>query len=154
MVAAIEGEGETSSTQTVESDDLTLSLEYCFVDISRDWWNDILIRMPSWYAPGLRAGDLVPSRGLAGQPLGVPIAMVLTRNVRVSGRWSETDRAAAASHTSFGPWQLSDVETSFEEHEESATLAIPGTQVVAVVCSLLSELPPADDPALPASAAA
>jgi hypothetical protein len=152
LIAAIEGDGETSSTQAVESNDLTLSLEYCFVQISRDaWWNDVLVRMPGWYAPGLRAGDLVPSRGLAGQPVGVPVAMVLTRDVRVTGRWSDADRAAAASHTSFGPWQLSESESSFEEHEESATLTIHGTQVVAVVCSLLSAIPPADDPALPAT---
>lgn len=152
LVADFRRDGETTSTQRVESQALTLSLEYCFVQISRDaWWNEVLVRMPGWCAPGLRAGDLVPGRQGTGLPVGVPIAMVVTRNVRVSGRWSEADRAAAASHTSFGPWEMSQSKMSFDKSQETATLEIPDTQVVAVVCSLLPSLPPADDPALVAS---
>jgi hypothetical protein len=151
LIADFKRDGETASTQRVESQALTLSLEYCFVQISRDaWWNEMLLRMP-WCAPGLKAGDLVPGRQSAGLPVGVPIAMVVTRNVRVSGRWSEADRAAADSHTSFGPWEMSRSKMSFDSSRETATLEIPDTQVVAVVCSLLPSLPPADDPALVAS---
>jgi hypothetical protein len=152
LIADLKRDSETTSTQRVESQNLTLSLEYCFVQISRDaWWNEVLVRLPGWCAPGLRAGDLVPGRQGTGLSVGVPIAMVVTRNVRVSGRWSEADRAAADSHTSFGPWEMSRSKMSFDKSQETATLEIPDTQVVAVVCSLLPSLPPADDPALVAS---
>jgi hypothetical protein len=150
LIAALDGDGETSSTQSVESSDLTLSMEYCLVELSRSaWWNDVLVRMPGWYAPQMRAGDLVPTAALAGKPVGVPVAMVLTRNVTVTGHWSEADRSAAASHTSFGPWHIGATELEFSATDETASLTIPGMQVVAVICSLLPTLPPVDDPALP-----
>jgi hypothetical protein len=38
----------------------------------------------------------------------------------------------------------------YDESNQSATLAIPGWQVVAVVCALLPPLAPADDPSLAA----
>jgi hypothetical protein len=152
LIAAVQQEEQTTSTQTVESHDLSLSLEYCFVQVSRDaWWNELFLTMPGWYAPGLKAGDFVPGRHLAGLAVGVPVAMLVTRNVRVSGHWSEADRAAASSHTSIGPWQMSESAMTVDEHEETTTLTMPGTQVVAVVCSLLPSLPPDDDPALAAA---
>jgi hypothetical protein len=157
LEAALDGDGEAHSTQSVESDELTLSLDYCVVQLSRaPWWNDLLLRMPGWYIPGLRAGAFVPSSRLEGQPVGVPIAMVVTRNVQVTGRWSQADRTAAESHTSFGPWHIGETSLSFDQSEVQATLRIDGMQVIAVICSLLPAIPPADDPALaqPASPAA
>jgi hypothetical protein len=149
LVAEIDDDADTSSTQSVESDELTLSLEYCFVQVSRQaWWNDAILRMPRWYAPGCPAGAFSSGDSVGGLPLGLPIAMVLTRNVSVAGRWSEADRSAAESHTSFGPWSMHDAEMTYEQSSETATLTIPGMQVVAVVCALLPPLAPADDPAL------
>jgi hypothetical protein len=152
LVAEIDDDAETSSTQTVESHDLTLSLEYCFVQVSRDaWWNDAVLRMPRWYAPGCKAGAFSSGTTVGGLPLGLPIAMVITRNVQVSGRWSEADRAAAESHTSFGPWSTHESTMQYDESNQAATLSIPGWQVVAVICALLPPLAPADDPSLAAA---
>jgi hypothetical protein len=136
----------------VESHDLALSLEYCFVQVTRDaWWNDAILRMPHWYAPGCKAGAFSSGTSVGGLPLGLPIAMVLTRNVSVTGQWSESDRTAAESHTSFGPWSTHDSEMAYDESTETATLTIPGMQVVAVVCALLPPLAPSDDPTLAAT---
>jgi hypothetical protein len=149
LVAEIDDDSDATSTQSVESDELTLSMEYCFVQVSRQaWWNDAILRMPRWYAPGCAAGAFSSGDSVGGLPLGVPIAMVLTRNVSVTGHWTEADRSAAESHTSFGPWSMHDAEMAYEESTEAATLTIPGMQVVAVVCALLPPLAPADDPAL------
>jgi hypothetical protein len=149
LVAEIDDDAETSSSQSVESHELNLSLEYCFVQVSREaWWNDAVLRMPRWYAPGCRSGAFSSGASVGGLPLGVPIAMVLTRNVSVTGQWSEADRSAAESHTSFGPWSMHDSAMSYEESTDTATLTIPGMQVVAVVCALLPQLAPADDPVL------
>ena len=58
VVADLDDERETTSTQSMETHDLTLSLEYSFVQIRRDeWWNDAILRMPHWYAPGQKAGE-------------------------------------------------------------------------------------------------
>jgi hypothetical protein len=43
---------------------------------------------------------------------------------------------------------MHDAEMTYEQSSETATLTIPGMQVVAVVCALLPPLAPADDPAL------
>jgi hypothetical protein len=146
LVQEIDDDTETSSTQSVESHQLTLSLEYCFVQISRDaWWNDGILRMPRWYAPGCRAGAFTAGAP-GGPPLGVPIALVLTRDVSVTGRWSESDRTAATSHTSFGPWSTRESTLAYDEQTRTATLRMPHCQVVAVVCALLPPLAPADDP--------
>lgn len=150
-VAEIDGDFETTSTQSVESHDLTLTLDYCFVQVSRDeWWNDAVLRMPRWYAPGSKAGAFSSSSQVEGLPLGVPIAMVVTRNVSVKGTWSAADRSAAESHTSFGPWSTHDSAMAYDASTETATLDIPGMQVVAVVCAVLPPLAPADDPTLAA----
>jgi hypothetical protein len=155
LQAEIQGNGESATTQSVDSDDLTLTLDYCIVQLSRDaWWNDVLVRMPGWYAPGMQAGDIVPTRGLAGQPVGVPIAMVVTRNVQVSGHWSEADRSAAETHTSFGPWHIGETSLVTDQATSSASLSIPGMQVIAVICSLLPQMPPMSDPRLAAAPAA
>jgi hypothetical protein len=154
LQAEIEGNAESASTQTVESNDLTLTMEYCVVQLSRGaWWNDILVRMPGWYAPGMRAGDIVPSSRLRDVDVGVPIAMVVTRNVQVTGHWSESDRVAAKKHTSFGPWHIGDTSLEYDQSTATASLAIPGMQVIAVICSLLPQMPPVSDPKLAAEAA-
>ena len=58
LIANLDTDAETTSTQSVESSQLTLSLEYLYVDLSRDsWWNDMLVRTDDWYAPGARAGE-------------------------------------------------------------------------------------------------
>ncbi|WP_375430647.1 hypothetical protein [uncultured Friedmanniella sp.] len=153
VVAEIDDDRETTSTQSMETNELTLSLEYCFVQISRDgWWNDAVLRMPRWYAPGQKAGEFSSGTAVGGLPLGVPIAMVLTRNVSVSGRWTESDRTAAESHTSLGPWSMQDSQMAYDASSETATLTMPSMQVVAVVCAVLPALPPSDDPSLPAAA--
>ena len=52
-VADIDDDRDTTSTQSMETHELTLSLEYCFVQISRAaWWDDAVLRLPRWYAPG------------------------------------------------------------------------------------------------------
>jgi hypothetical protein len=154
LQAEIEGNAESASTQSVESNDLTLTMEYCVVQLSRGaWWNDILVRMPGWYAPGMRAGDIVPGGHLAGVDVGVPIAMVVTRNVQVTGHWSEADRAAAETHTSFGPWHIGETTLVYDQSTSTASLTIASMQVIAVICSLLPQMPPVSDPKLAAAAA-
>jgi hypothetical protein len=152
--AAALAELRPAAAQAVEAEDLTLTLEFCVVRLSRDaWWNDVLLQLPGWYAPGLRAGGLVPGAHLAGTPVGVPIAMVVTRDVRISGAWSDRDRAALDDHAALGPWQLRRPDVGFvDQDRRTATLTVSGAQIVAVVCGLLPMLPPANDPALPAAA--
>jgi hypothetical protein len=142
-------DGEATSSVQVESTDLTLSLDYTFVQISRaQWWNDVVLRMPRWYVPGTRAREFSTTTGLADLPLCLPIAMVVTRNVEVRGTWSDVDVESARSGASLGPWSTGS--SSFEREEQTlqAALRIPGMQVVAVVCAVLPPLAPADDPAL------
>ncbi|MFD8480539.1 peptidoglycan-binding protein [Kitasatospora sp. NPDC059673] len=142
-----------ASPTPVGASALTLTMNYFQVAMSRSgWWNDVLLNSPLWYLPGERAGSLLPGSLPVGTPFGLPVTMILTANVEVSGQWTGDDLAAATTSTHFGPWQLpTDPFGPGEVSAESAVLSIPDMQVIAFVCQMLPVLPPVSDPALPAA---
>ncbi|MGA5822889.1 peptidoglycan-binding protein [Kitasatospora sp. NPDC094028] len=146
------GSSGGATGQPVGASSLTLTMNYQQVTLSRStWWNDVLLSNPLWYFPGERAGALLPDGRPAGTPFGLPVAMVLTANVQISGQWSPGDMTAASTSTHLGPWHMS--AQPFGTADASggnATLSIPDMQLIAFVCEILPILPPATDPALPA----
>ena len=139
--------GEASATQHIESSELSLSMRYSLVQLTRsEWWNDMWLRRADWYAPGVKRGEIVPGTALTARDVGIPVALVLTKDVKISGTWTEVDKSAAASHTSIGPWQINDSHSEFHQDGNATTLAIPGIQIVGLVCQMLPTLPPIDDP--------
>jgi len=134
-----------AQTQDVQASSLTLSLDYLLVELSREsWWTDALVTASGWYVPLQPAGSLCPGAQHAGQSVGVPVRLVLTGNVTVSGTWTDEDRTAASGSTHFGVWSLD----GHEWNQDTQTLTIRGMQAIACIYSLLPALPPADDPAL------
>ena len=59
---------------------------------------------------------------------GLPIALVLTYDVKIQAMWSATDRAAASSNTHFGPWVLNSAQFTATTNAGEAILTIPGIQ--------------------------
>jgi hypothetical protein len=137
-----------SSTTPVTASSLTLNVNYLMVLLSRaPWWSADLINAPGWCFAGQRAGALVPGNLPTGTQVGVPVALILTCNVAIHGTWSDADRTAASSSTHLGPWQLPQ-NINFTGDSVSETLLIPDMQLMAGIYTILSTLPPADDPAL------
>lgn len=131
----------------VDAASLTLSLRYRLVQLSRSaWWSDLLVAAPGWCFAGQPAGSLVPGTLPSGTCVGMPVALVLTDEVSVTGTWTDGDKAALADSTHFGPWQLSAGEGS----SGAGSLQIPGMQAIAVIYQVLPILPPDADPGLAA----
>jgi hypothetical protein len=145
-LAAINAAG--ASTTPVTASSLTLNLNYLVVLLSlTSWWSSELINAPGWCFAGERAGALVPGNLPAQTQVGVPAALILTSNVAIEGIWSDADRTAAAASTHLGPWQLPP-SIDLVGDSVTATLLIPGMQLVAGIYTILPCLPPEDDPAL------
>ncbi len=139
--------GSEAQTQAVEASSLGLSLKYQLVELARPWWPEVLLRSTTWYIPGLPSGGLIPGGQGPAVPVGVVVALVLTSGVSISGSWSSTDKQAAASATSFGPWSLGGALMT-DTSATTSTLSIPATQVIGCIYRILPPLPPLPDPTL------
>ena len=138
-----------ASTSSVKTNSLSLDLSYLVVSLSRaPWWNELLPLLDNWYIPGLRRGSLTGDVD-AQQLTGMPIALILTSDVKIRAIWSDADRAAATSNTHFGPWVLSSAQFTSTTNAGEAVLTIPGITAIACIYRELPALPPKADPNLP-----
>jgi hypothetical protein len=128
----------------VQTPTLTLSLSYQVVQLGRAaWWSDALVADRNWCFPGERAGAVLPGGLAADSVVGLPVALILTDNVRVTGDWTDVDLQSVAQSTNFGPWALKG------PIDSNGVLAMEGIQLIAVTYQRLPAIPPADDPTLP-----
>lgn len=139
--------GSNAQTRPVEASSLSLTLKYQLVELARPWWPEVLLLSGTWYIPGLTSGGLVPGGLGPGVPVGVVVALVLTSGVSISGSWTSTDKQAAASATSFGPWSLAGASLT-DTSATSSMLSIPAPQVIGCIYRILPPLPPLPDPTL------
>ena len=145
---AISTAADQASTSSVAASSLSLKLSYLVVSLSRaPWWSDFLLLLNNWYIPGIDRAALVAESD-AQKILGIPIAIILTYNVRIQAMWSDTDRAAASSNTHFGPWALNSAQFASTTNAGEAILSIPGMQAIACIYRELPALPPKADPSL------
>jgi hypothetical protein len=147
---AISTAGDQASTTPVQTNSLSLQMQYRVVTLSRTpWWSELLMFLQNWYIPSQGRASLVAD-STPQLSAGVPIVMVLTNNVSITAPWSDADRAAAATNTHLGPWSLSSAKFSSVSSEGVSTLTIPGITVIGCIFRDLPPLPPKSDPALPA----
>jgi len=142
------------TTSTSSSSTITVHLEHQLVTIGRyvagqPWWNGVFLADQGWYVPGMTSGGLLPPPGGAdtGASKGLPVAMVVIRNLRVCGQWS--DEAVSTFSTgggTIGPLSLFRAAATTNT-DGTTTFSHDGMQVVALMCSALPVLPPIDAPA-------
>jgi hypothetical protein len=145
---AISTAADEASTSSVASDSFSLSLSYLVLSLSRaPWWSDFILLLDNWYFPGLQRASMIGD-GDAGQVTGIPVALILTSDVKIGANWSESDRNAASSNTHFGPWALHAMEITTSDTAGEATLTIPGIQAIACIYRDLPAIPPRPDPDL------
>jgi hypothetical protein len=129
---------------------LGTSFRYLRVNIERAWLNPRLFRLAGWSLGGIPAGTF--SNGSTENNPGVfpllPIGFVAVRDVKISGDWTDADKARAQAATSggvsaaFGPFTLAAggaVHAGFD----GSTLTVPGIQIIAWICSPVPMLPSA-----------
>jgi hypothetical protein len=143
----------TVDTSTTKSTDLHVHLEHCLVTITRrlsgrPWWHHELVRDEGWYVPGMHRGDLVPEPASPDVAHCLPRALLLVRNVEISGTWTADARVALTSAApAIGPFLMSPASSTMAAGatQETTVLGI-GTQVIGVLGTPMPVLPPQSDP--------
>jgi hypothetical protein len=137
----------TSSAITVHLEHQCVALGY--YNAGQPWWDGVFLADTGWFIPGMSRGGLLPVPDGPGDGLGygLPMAMIIVRNLRVSGKWSAEAAAALSSPGgTIGPLSLFGATAKTEADGVTVTYAHDGMQVVALLCSAIPILPPVDPP--------
>ncbi|AKU16615.1 hypothetical protein [Luteipulveratus mongoliensis] len=141
---------------TTESSELHVHFEYCLLTITRRlagnrWWHQELVAEDDWFVPGMKRGDMVKESTQEGYAHCLPQALLVVRNVSLTGSWTDAARESMTNAISYvGPFLASvpaAAEASTASAEQVTVLGI-GVQVIGELCAPLPPLPPQDDPAL------
>ncbi|VVB94961.1 Uncharacterised protein [uncultured archaeon] len=137
-----------------ESTDIGISFRWRICPIYRPWMDATLFKLPNWddgtYAgPGRIAGGPDPLMPL------IPIALVMVRDVNITGKWSKQDSDHIDTATSgsvsagWGPfsasgnYSYSSTNDRFTARRTNEGFIIPDIQVIGWVCSRVPFCPPA-----------
>lgn len=137
-IAASRYLGELAPQAPASTSSVSITFEYCLVDIRRPWWLDVFVDQGSWYLPAVPAGWLTTKDNPAAIS-SLPAAFVAVRNLRIDASWSGDDAANAAMATDFGPFKV-------ESAAGSQSLVHPGLQVIGWLLQRLPPLPPVSAP--------
>jgi hypothetical protein len=141
-----------TSEQTVS---VTMSVEHTVATVNRSpWWQGSLIADPGWYVPGVERGWYVGEPAdPVNQPYALPVAIVLARNLSISGTWSSDDAASLVrGGVAFGPFGLGMADIT--STSQVTTISVPGVSLIAMFCEPLPVLPPNDPPSATGAAPA
>jgi hypothetical protein len=135
-----------------------MSFEYCIVELNRPWFSGDFLASAGWYVPGAHQGDYAsgpvattsassPAPAPSGSFAYVPTAFIAIKNLSINAAALEGGAPDAGQPMAFGPFSLANATGS------SDALTAPGIQIIAWICSVQPQLPPATDPALIPAAA-
>ncbi len=127
----------------VSSSNINLSLDYCFVDLTRFWISAPFLRNMDWYVPGLAPGSLASGTYTNNTGLFsfLPAKFIVIKNLNLTAQWSQQDRTYIESAASLGPFSLIDKTFS------SDRLFCPGMQIIAWLLEVVPPIPPQASPA-------
>jgi hypothetical protein len=130
--------GINTPTQSVTTDNISISFDYCLVKVERQWWKSIFSNATSWCIPTVSKGQVTSSGPAGNLPL-MPIGFVAIRNLVIEANWTAEDVTNASSATDFGPFKVNaNIVNNKLTHE--------GLQTFAWVLQKMSDLPPNDVP--------
>lgn len=128
----------------VTSDGFSFTLETCVVRLRRPWLSDGFLNLHNWFVTGVAKGSICAGNGSESEtPLSVlPLACVCVRNVSIKAQWTTADRQQVEISSHLGAFAL--LGRQFDQN--TATLTVPGMQLIAWICQSLPALPPLDPP--------
>jgi hypothetical protein len=152
--ALFESAAPITTVTTTSTSTITVHLEHQCVTLGyyssgQSWWNGVFIANTAWYVPGMSRGGLLPSPDPTNDQIryGLPMALIVVRNLKVSGVWSAQATAALSSTGgTLGPLSLFGAAVTHEADGMTVTYSHDGMQVIALLCSDLPVLPPVDAP--------
>lgn len=134
-----------ASVREVTSNAISLSFEYCLVNVTRPWLSTEFLSLKNWYMDDFHDGELASGSGVGGKPLEVmPVAALVVRKLSIKADWSHEDQTSLQNMLSFGPFSLQ----GRNVNQTKGEITCADMQIVAWVCEPMPKLPPAADPAL------
>lgn len=124
---------QDAPTQTVASTEVTISFDFCVVNVERQWLHQPFLNNRSWYIPGQSKGELSANDG-HGAPA-IPVGCVAIKNLRIKAPWTPEDISNLANSVQFGPF-------NFSSNIVDGALCHDDIQVVAWMLEDLPDLPP------------
>jgi hypothetical protein len=141
----------TRATRT--GTELHVHFKYCIVNITRrlagvHWWHEGLIAEDDWYVPGMKAGDMIPGPPDDAHAYCLPRSLLIVRDFRCTGAWTETTKAAFSNNVSYiGPFLLGSggLTTAASASTITNTIEMAGAQVIGALYLPMRALPPQGD---------
>jgi hypothetical protein len=131
---------QSAPTQTVGVTDVTISFEYCLVNVDRrDWIHSAFLNNKSWFIPGQPKGSLSANDG-HGVPA-LPVGFIAFKKLRITAPWTPADIANIELSDQFGPFLI-------DSNVVDGAIGHEGMQVVGWILQDMPDLPPVGDPTL------
>jgi hypothetical protein len=156
---------EEKQAQQSNSSDVSISFNYCIVDIKREWLDTSLLNLKNWFIVGDYKKNTI-SDGTMGQHVpankentflpSIPVSIILVKDVKLSWATWKSDFAAAQSSTGgsvsvgYGPFTASahyshhNENRDFSADTDGESLNIPGIQLLGYVSAINPPCPAHD----------
>jgi len=115
---------------------VTISFDFCVVEVARPWLSTSLLANRAWCIPGQDRGRYSANDGV-GMPA-VPIGFLAIQNLRITAPWSAADVSLLEQSDQFGPF-------GFDARVVDGTIGHKGIQIIGWLLNDVQELPPADE---------
>ncbi|MFN0247507.1 MAG: thioredoxin domain-containing protein [Kofleriaceae bacterium] len=133
MVKKALGARDASSKMTVNS--VSISFEFCLVNITRRWVSQAFLDDDSWELPDESTGRYSANDGHGMSA--IPVGFVAIKHLRIAAPWSRDDVATLASSDQFGPF-------AFDSSVADGAIGHEGLQIIGWLLQPVAKLPPAD----------
>lgn len=125
----------TAQTQPLTTNDVTISFDYCVVDVRREWLHMAFINNRSWRIPGQAKGHLSANDG-HGLPA-LPVGFVAVKALKIQAPWTQEDITNLEQSVQFGPFNI-------DSQIVNNTIGHEGIQIIGWMLQPLPDLPPND----------
>jgi hypothetical protein len=92
-------------TSPATTNSISISFDYCLVNISRPWYRSEFINDRSWYIPNTTKGQLTARVNSGANLTLMPVGVVAIKNLNIQAHWSAADIGNSTDATSFGPFK-------------------------------------------------
>ena len=136
-----------STPQVASTDSITVSFNYCYVNIARPWIFSPLFYMQNWYSNAFAAGSLSTGVMDTGNNMpfaAVPIGFIVISNLNITAQWSQNDLEIAKQASAFGPFSL--YGNTVTQNSNGATISCAGMQIIGWINQVTPLLPPLNAP--------
>jgi len=131
--------GNNAPTKPATTNTLTISFDYCLVNISRPWYRELFIRDENWFLPNTLKGARTAHAPDATNLTLMPVALVAIKALNIQANWSADDVANSQDSTQFGPFKI-------DSGIVNNSLSHQGIQIVGWLLERMPDLPPNDPP--------